>query len=87
MHNSYYAQDKRKASPLDLLQQGGQDPSLGLHSEEIWISRPQSKQEKQLFPVFPIWDTPFWHITMGKQKLGQIFKREKKHQTLGSTVS
>lgn len=28
----------------------------------------------------------FWHIAMGKQKLGQIFKREKKHQTLGSMV-
>lgn len=28
----------------------------------------------------------FCHISVGKQKLGQIFKREKKHHTLGSMV-
>lgn len=50
-------QDKRKASPLYLLQQRGQDPSLNLYSEEIWISRPQSKQKELLFPIFPSWDS------------------------------
>lgn len=78
-------QDKRKAIPLYLLQQRGQDPSLNLYSEEIWISRPQSKQKELLFPHIPQLGQ-FWHISMGKQKLGQIFKREKKHQTLGSMV-
>lgn len=33
-------------------------PLLVSTQEEIWISRPQSKQEEQLFPIFPSWDTP-----------------------------
>lgn len=79
----------------------GQKESKALHissKRELWPPLLVSTQKKSGFPdtrasrrnscskYSPAGTPQFWHIPEGKQKPGQIFKSEKKHQTLGSMI-
>lgn len=77
--NRSYRRARGEASPTSLPRAGGQDTSLVFWTsvstlKNIWVSRPQRKQEEWLFPTGTPAGCQFRHIPMGRHKWGQILK-------------